>query len=264
MRSPQAGPGPETLIVTGHPNHELAILGMVQRARPHLLVVTDGGQPERVADSRRVFESLDLSDRVRFLDFPEVDLYRALLERDLRTLLGLVADIRAVVDRVKPRQILCESVEFYNPLHDLTLPFATAAARHLPNVAMLEFPLIAEIPESGGRFRVQRPPASREGASETFNLSPDELSVKRAAAAHSYPSLRRQLGELIDGIGSEHAAKEYYLSATSDLPVPGAEHALRYEERGRVLQKEGAVDHVITFQDHFLPAVAALERSSPS
>jgi len=262
MKESKARPGPGTLIVTGHPNHELAILGMVQRARPHLLVITDGGQPERVADSRRVFERLDLSDRVCFLDVPEVDLYRALLERDSRTLLGLVDDIRAVVDRVKPREILCESVEFYNPLHDLTLPLAAAAARHRPDVEMLEFPLIAEIPDTGGRFRVQRPPASRHGAAETFELTPAELAAKRAAADDSYPSLRLQLGELLDGISSEHAAKEFYLRASSELPEPGAEHALRYEERGRLLKKEGTVDRVITFHEHFLPAVAALNRGA--
>jgi len=235
---------------------------MVQRLHPHLVVVTDGGHPERVADSRRVFQNLGLSDRVRFLDFPEADLYRALVERDSPALLGLAAEIRTVLDAVEPREILCESVEFYNPLHDLTLPLATAAARHRPGVAMLEFPLIAEIPDSGGRFRVQRPPVSRESAAETFELTPEELTAKRAAAAQSYPSLRRQMGELLDGISSEHASRELYLRAASELPEPGVEHALRYEERGQSLQKEGVVERVITFRDHFLPAIDALERFS--
>ena len=37
-----------------------------------------------------------------------------------------------MIDSIAPGQILCESMEFYNPLHDLTLPIVRAAARHRP------------------------------------------------------------------------------------------------------------------------------------
>jgi hypothetical protein len=252
---------PETLIVTGHPNHELAILGIIQRVRPQILFLTDGGGEERVAESRAVFEHLGLSDRTRFLKVSEGDLYRALLERDSSILSRLVAEARSMIDAVGPRQILCESAEFYNPLHDLTLPVVRAAARHRPDITILEFPLIAEIPGSGGRFRVQRPPPSRESAAWKIRLTARELAVKLEAAAHRYPSLRLQMGRLLDEIPPAHAALEYFLEASPELPAPGAEHALRYEERGRSLRRRGLVEHTITLSDHFLPMVAALEAS---
>jgi hypothetical protein len=34
---------------------------------------------------------------------------------------------------------------------------------------------------------------------------------------------------------------------------------LRYEARAHLLAREGRVDRVITWRDHFLPAVASLE-----
>jgi len=39
--------------VFGHPTHELAILGLLQRYRPHVLVITDGGGESLIAQSRR-------------------------------------------------------------------------------------------------------------------------------------------------------------------------------------------------------------------
>ena len=264
MRSPFGQADSETLVVTGHPNHELAILGIVQRARPQILVITDGGKAERVAESRAVFAHLGLADRVHFLNVPESDLYRGLLDRDNSIVRRVVTEVREMIELIAPGQILCESLEFYNPLHDLTLPIVRAASRHRPEIAILEFPLIAEIPNEEGRFRVQRPPASREGAARSVRLTSRELSVKLEAAAHRYPSLRQQMGEVLDGISPEHAAVECFLVADSGLPVPGTEFALRYEERGYALQRRGLVDRVITFRDHFLPAIAALEAAAPS
>ena len=40
-----------TIAVFSHPNHELAIFGLLQRLRPRLIYLTDGGGPERVAQT---------------------------------------------------------------------------------------------------------------------------------------------------------------------------------------------------------------------
>jgi hypothetical protein len=40
------------LFVFSHPNHEGAVLGMVQRLRPHLVFLTDGGGERRVNETR--------------------------------------------------------------------------------------------------------------------------------------------------------------------------------------------------------------------
>lgn len=254
---PLADPSLPRLVVTGHPNHELAILGLVQRLRPRLLFLTDGGGDERVDDSRRALAALGLADRARFLGFREGALYRALLDRDAAVFAGLVAEVRAEIERHAPRQILCESVELYNPLHDITLPIVRAAARGLAGVEIVEFPLIAQIPGGGERYRVQRPAGGAAGA-VAFPLTPAELANKLAARAGHYPCLHRQMGDLLDALGDDHCAVEHFAAAAADLPTPGQEHALRYEWRGRRLQERGLVERIITWREHFLPVVEAL------
>ena len=251
---------PETprLLVTGHPNHELAILGFVQRLRPHILFLTDGGGAARSAESRAALAGLGLAEHARFLDVPEGVLYRALVDGDQSVLSELAAAVRREVQRVGARQVLCESVEFYNPLHDLTLPLVRAATRGMKGVEVLEFPLIAERLEAPGTYRVQRPPASRSADVISFRLTKEEVRWKLRAARESYPSLRAQMGPVLDGVEVEHAALECFLPALPP-PPPGPGHVLRYEARGRLLAREGHVSRVITWRDHFLPAVEFLE-----
>jgi hypothetical protein len=249
-------PAVRRLIVTAHPNHELAILGFVQRLKPRLLFLTDGGGRERVEDSRRALASLGLLEQAHFLGWTEESLYRALLDLDTAVFAELAAQVRSAMVAFRPRQVLCESVELYNPLHDVTLPLVRAAARGLDGIDILEFPLIAQVPAANERYRVQRLPEGRAG--ETLRLTSEELAAKLAARDHHYRCLRRQLGPVLDQLDDGHPAVELFAPAPDELPTPGKEHVLRYERRARLLQKRGEIDRMITFRDHFLPLVAAL------
>ena len=257
-------PAMPRLVVTGHPNHELAILGLVQRLRPRLLFLTDGGGIERVEESQRCLAALGLLDRARFLGWPEKRLYRALLDRDRSPFDEIVAQVRAEIEELAPRQVLCESVELYNPLHDITLPIVRAAARGLDEIEVVEFPLIAQIPapipgqppEAEERYRVQRAPDGRPVVS--LWLTAEELGAKVKAREDHYRSLRHQLGPVLDGLGPEHMARELFAPARPAYPEPGEEYALRYEWRGHSLQARGEVAEVITYRGHFLPMAEAL------
>ena len=255
-----ADPAVPRLIITGHPNHELAIFGLVQRLRPRLLFLTDGGGEERVAESRRALASLGLLHNARFLGWTEKRLYDALLEHDMTVFSELVDQVRSEIAACSAQQVLCESVELYNPLHDVTLPIVQAAARGLRSIAgfeIIEFPLIAQIPAHGERYRVQRLPETRGGV--TLRLTAEELAVKIAARNDYYGCLRRQLGAVLDELDEEHLAVEQFAPGLSELPTPGRQHLLRYEWRARLLQEHGEIDRVITYRDHFLPLVAALQ-----
>jgi hypothetical protein len=247
-------------VVTGHPNHELAILGFVQRFRPRLLFLTDGGGGARVEESRQSLAALGLLGRARFLDWREGTLYRALLEHDTVMFAQLVDQVRAEIEVCRPQQVLCEAIELYNPLHDITLPIVRAATRGLDGIEIVEFPLIAQEPASREHYRVQRPAEMR--TSTALRLTPTELAAKERARAEDYPSLSSQLGTVLTGLDREHAAVEYFATAADERPSPGRHHVLRYEWRGRLLEERGEVDRVITFRDHFLPMVAALEQGA--
>jgi hypothetical protein len=248
-------PAVPRLVVTGHPNHELAIFGFVQRARPHLLFRTDGGAEERIDESRRALASIGLLERAKFLRYGEQALYDALLDADLGALGQLVDAVRTQLIELRPRQVICEAVELYNPLHDITLPIVRAAAAGLEGIELIEFPLIAQEPAPQERYRMQRFPDGR--ASFELSLDAAELGNKLHARDHEYRSLRRTTADVAT-VSAECAGTEVFARAAETLPLPGRDHVLRYEWRARLLQARGEIARVITFADHFVPVTAAL------
>jgi hypothetical protein len=133
----------ETLMVFGHPAHELALFGAIQRMRPHILIVTEGGGAERVEYSRKALGELGLLDRTRYLNFRERDFYHALLDRDTRYFDAVIARIREEIARVEPRRVFCDAVEYYNPVHDITLILLRAALARGPEVDRRPWPIAA-------------------------------------------------------------------------------------------------------------------------
>jgi hypothetical protein len=126
----------------------------------------------------------------------------------------------------------------------------------MTGIEILEFPLIAQLPTSAERYRVQRLPETRPGA--ILRLTAGELAAKLKARDDHYSCLRRQLGTVLDEVDRDHVAVEFFAPALEGFPVPGEQHALRYEWRARLLHERGEIEGVITYRDHFLPLVAAL------
>lgn len=245
------------LVVTAHPNHELAIFGFVLRMRPRMLFLTDGGGPQRVNESRQALASIGMLDRATFLDRTETELYDALLELDGDVFGRMVDDVRRELLAVKPRQVICESIELYNPLHDITLPIVRAAAGGIEGVEIIEFPLIAQEPAAEERYRLQRFPPGRDGVA-TLVLDESELDRKLHVRDHQYDSLRRST-QAVSTVSREVAGTEVFARAAAAHPKPGRDCVLRYEARGHLLHARGEVQRVITYADHFLPAVTMLD-----
>lgn len=258
MTAPFVEPGQRCLVVTGHPNHELAIFGFAQRVRPRFLFLTDGGGERRVAESRRGLAKLGLLEGARFLPTREPALYEALLNQAGDVFAALVTEVRAEIVRTAARHVFCESVEYYNPLHDITLPIVWAATRGLSGIEIWEFPLIAQIPGPGERYRVQRIVPHRERDGVRIDLTPDELAKKLDAKAHIYGCLQAQLGSVADGLTERHLGVEYFARAQAAYRDPGGEDCVRYDWRARHLLETGEISRAITHCGHVGPMVAAL------
>src|SRR5262245_11842031 len=106
-------------VVFSHPNHEIALFGWLHRTKPPIVYLTDGGGEARVAQTRAGLRSIGCLDRATFLGHTEASLYEALLGRDLRFWRALAEQVRAALAVHAPRQVFCDAVELYNPVHDM-------------------------------------------------------------------------------------------------------------------------------------------------
>jgi hypothetical protein len=254
-------PGIRRLLVLSHPNHEAAIFGIVQRLRPKLVILTDGGGDPRPGETRKALERVGLLDHVRFLDFREGDFYRALLESDLDYFRNVIARLRIELKEFAPEQVICDAVEFYNPVHDLSLPLVRAALGEAATARVFEAPLIYQIACQEGnpeRYELQRFPHSRRDGQIEFRLSMDELGGKLAARDQVYGALRKQIAPLLAGTPADHFATEVIAPAARGLLEPNSDQILRYDWRAKLLLARGQVKRAITRAKHYVPLAAAI------
>ncbi len=261
MRPLLLAPGATTLFVFSHPNHELAVFGLLQRLRPRLVYLTDGGGEQRVAQTREGLARIGLADQATFLNYAEQTFYDALLARDVRLFEDVAGRVREQCHAVQPRQVFCDAVEFYNPLHDLSLPIVSAALRETPE-AVFEVPLVYQTAASRETYAVQRLPPSRRDGQIELALSAEELAGKQHARAHGYAMVQQQMGPVLSELTDEHLAREIVVPAPVALPTPGPDCTLRYEWRAQRLLESGAIARAITYADHYLPVASALFRAS--
>ncbi len=255
-----SSPNRRRVVVLGHPGHELAVYGLLQRYPPDaLVVVTDGGGRQRVQESEEGLRRIGLLDRTRYLDFPEARFYDALLDRNADFFREVAAALRTALGPVEATAVLCDAVEFYNPLHDITLPIVRVALRgHAATV--YEIPLVYELDGRDGEYVVQRVPEAMRDRRIRFLLDPRELDAKVTARNEVYCSLHEQAGPELLQVGRQDMACEEIAMADDWIPPPGAGgRAMRYERRARLLHAEGRVSQMITYADHFGPMLDLLE-----
>ena len=257
MKTLDLTPGPANVIVFSHPNHELAVFGLLQRLRPRLVYLTDGGSEQRVAETCEGLARIGLDAAATFLNYSEPSFYAALLAADT-ALFSEVADrVRRCLTEPAPHQVFCDAVELYNPLHDLSLPIVSAAWRD-SGAALFEIPLVYQRPAADEAYEVQRVPPSRRGEQIELRLDATELAAKCHARDRGYALLQRQMGPVLRGLSDAQLATEVVAPAPAALPPLGADRVLRYEWRARRLLARGEIERPITYADHYFPVASAL------
>jgi hypothetical protein len=245
------------VCVFSHPNHEGAVLGLIQRLRPHLLFLTDGGGERRVDETRRALGELGLLDRARFLDCTEQSFYDALLDGRSDFFLEQAKRVRGAMEEIAPEHVFCDAVEFYNPVHDVSLPIVRAALAGESRTRVFEVPLIYQEPGAEERYAIQRLPESEAARAHDLDLTPEELQAKLRCRKDVYHMLRAQLPQL-DQLAPEHLGREVVADARTGVVRPDAGRVLRYEWRGARLREAGAIERVITYRDHYAPVASEL------
>lgn len=254
----QEGPGNHPVFVFSHPNHELAVFGMVQGLDPaRLIFLTDGGGPDRVEQTRQGLARVGREDRATFLNHREVDFYEGVLRRDDGYFAGVAAEVRSILDEERPSTVFADSIEFYNPVHDLAVPILHRSLREVPDCQLFEVPLVAQVNRSD--YIVQRFPKADTSSLYSYRLSERELEEKVHARNEVYGLLRDQFGSTLQNLTPEYLGEEYArVVPLGEMRWWDDRYVLRYDRRGQELFAEGEVSEAITYGDHFVPLVTNL------
>jgi hypothetical protein len=249
----------KTLLVIGHPGHELRVYGWIAQAHPVVCILTDGSGSSQ---SPRIEESLALLSRMGaqigpiWGEFSDREIYDHILKKNVgvfETLCHRIAEL--IVDRTIDA-VVSDAVEGYNPTHDLCEllarnAVAVAAGRKRQPIPHYTVPLAGD-PRTdldGGKRGSLRIDLSVQQCRE-------KLETARAYARGAGPKLLREVEDAIGAYGEDAFACEYlFLAATPDSgPERRFEHHKpAYECYGEEQVAAGFYRSVIRFREHMLP-----------
>ena len=121
-------------IIVAHPGHELLLHHWLEIDRPIVFALTDGSGghgEDRRAMSLRIIQSAGASVGAVFGLAPDKRWYAAILAGEYSLFDQASRLIAAACRNAGVRRIVTDSIEFYNPMHDLCNALAVGIARSL-------------------------------------------------------------------------------------------------------------------------------------
>lgn len=253
-----AGPGVagRTLLVVGHPGHELRLFGWLGRLRPQILVLTDGSGrqgKDRLESSRRFIAAAGGIPGQLFGVCSDQQLYRALLQHDFAFFRDLRARIAALLRDGEFRYVIADPVEGYNPTHDL--------CRMLVNAALVttqcegrrcqsyDYPLVGALPE----LNDSAAPAAQ------CHVLDDAAMARKIELARAYPELAAEVEQAVREEGIEVLRREWLRGVPAgQRAVAPPEDPPFYETWAERQHAAGIYADVIRYQQHVRPVVECL------
>ena len=256
-----------TAMVFAHPGHELAVAGMLQRHRPHLLFLTQAdsaGDREREKLALHGLQELGLADRATFLSISEIDIHGWLLDSRLAPFLAMRDQVLQWLEQVRPAALFGDAFELWNVVHDIGRALLDSAWRQYSNNAVcdnFELPLVCRTEPGLSNLRFQQFP---HGDFDVFHLTKAEAQLKRsladwaatrwpeAAETKSFFSIEREVFRRV--------------APDRDYSISPEGLCLHYDEWGRLKVRQGRRAKPILFAQHFVPIVRQLlaARTHPS
>ncbi|MEO6292118.1 MAG: hypothetical protein ABIO88_05800 [Burkholderiaceae bacterium] len=245
---------PKTLLVLGHPGHELRIWQWLCQEKPTVCILTDGsgatGQ-SRLAVTDRTFERAGARFATHFSGVSDAQIYTAVLDQDLDFFVTVAAQIRDLLLAESFDIVVGDGSEGYNPTHDicrLLIDAAVQSAAHQGrHVLNYSFPLMGH------------PKGYRQAADDILvELTDEQLQQKTelitAYGAEAGGMLTTEIADTFDKFGQQ-AFKQERLFLTR-LPQAEPQQVVEkpfYERHGEQRVAEGVYRYVIRYNEHIHP-----------
>ena len=245
MKLPEILEGGTPALVVAHPGHELLLHHWMELCHPLVFTLTDGSGSRgesRTAHSARIVSTVGGTLGSVFGEAPDREWYAAIVRGDCLFFRRIAQRISAECVEHGVDYLVTDSVEYFNPMHDLCAALAGAVARCIATATGREVGLFD--------YAIKRTDSDPVQASAVIHLDRDALERKRAAAA-SIPPLAGEVAR--HGEREAHARECLRTVPASRAWPPRAPDEPFYERVGRRRIAEGCYGALITYEEHVRP-----------
>jgi LmbE family N-acetylglucosaminyl deacetylase len=247
-----------SMLVIGHPGHEIRCHAWLNRHRPTVVVMTSGGgasKPGRIASTLRVIERAGATASPLFGNFSDHEVYGFMLRQEAGKLGAWTRQLSELIRQERPAVILTDMVEGYNSSHDLTA-YLVASAVEMTHGSQITPPLVLCQPLDG------RPDQAWNGRLRphtTLALTDAEFR-RKMEDARTYAELAAEVADTLRQTPAEAFRQEcLYLPAEADAlleSLPG--EVPFYETFGEQQVAQGKFAEVIRHKRHLVPLVRTI------
>ena len=190
-------------LVLGHPGHELKVFGWMSEYKPRVFVITDGsghqGRP-RTLSTAALLTQFGSEPGELLGALSDAEIYRAMLDTDVRLFLSLVDRIADSFLKHKIGIVAGDAAEGFNPTHDLCRALINAAVVKTQRatgqtITNFEFSLT--------EWEQNAPEPQHDNHCRHFVLD-DHLLASKLAAAEAYVELKNEVRTAIALRGKEY------------------------------------------------------------
>ncbi len=245
---------PKTLLVLGHPGHELRVWQWLCQQKPIVCILTDGsgtsGQ-SRLAVTDRTFELAGARFATNFTGVSDAQIYKAALVQDFDFFVKVATQIRDLLLAESFDILVGDGSEGYNPTHDICRLLINAAvvsaAHHGRQVLNYSFPLMGH------------PNGNGQAADDILvELTDEQLQQKieliMAYGVEAGGMLTTEIADTFDKFGQQAFKQErlFLTPLVQSEPQPAVEKPF-YERHGEQRVAEGVYHYVIRYNEHIYP-----------
>jgi len=242
-------------MIIGHPGHELRAFKFIKDFKPDIFIITDGSGSNnfsRINNSIKIIEKLGARYIKLFEPIPDKKIYNFILEGNISQIYYIKKVLSDHILNLKYDLIIGDSLEGFNPTHDL--------CRYIINSIIKDCRNIAKIDILNYSFDLDKPPNQINSNDSNILLELNDLELEqKVKAAINYPELKFEVEKVLKLYGKE-AFKYEFFSKVSDL------HNLKnwdniypqYEKYGNERVKNGLFTEVIEFEKHMKPIAHSL------
>ena len=241
-------------FVFAHPGHELKIHAWLETLKPTVFLLTDGsgsGGEGRVALSQQTIAASGAVLDPISAPWRDRQAYELILKGYGDQVITFVQQLAAKLQRSKVDYVICDSIEGFNPVHDLCGVIAFNACRLVEKqsgkrIACFDFPLDGRPNE-----RVAL------GSTETIVLSlSNEQWQHKLAAANSNVALQKEVVDDFARYGESAFKEEVLAPVVLEYSLNAlAQEKPFYETYGEDRVQAGVYDYVLRYREHFMPLV---------
>jgi len=243
-------------LVIAHPGHELRVYKWLSLARPLVFVLTDGSGSlgkSRLHRTLRILDEVGARPGSICGDMTDREMYAAIIDQKVERLVGLAGELTAELIRNRIEYVIGDSVEGYNPVHDLcrlVINAAVTKAGHLGySIENFEVSLMGN--------------AKLDDANTQVRIAVDEPTLARKlAAAQNYSELTIEIDRVLALQGNDSIRTECFRRVSGDFVYDFGDRRPYYEEYGEKQVAAGCYKKVLRFRQHLQPLAAALDRFS--